>query len=96
MVVIGMDKCLQPCARQCLVNHVITDHITAIGIQNPADDMSHKPHADDCHRLARNHLRLVDPLQGDSAQSAERCLTVIGQFFRNLVSMVRLTRLISQ
>ncbi len=78
-----MDECFQPRPGQTLIHHIITDHIAAVGIQNPADNMPYQSHADDRHSLTRNHFRLMNSLQRDSAQGAESRLPVVGQFLRH-------------
>ena len=83
VVVIGIDESFQACPRHGLVHHIVGNHIASVSVQDPAEYMSHKPQADDCHGLARHHFRLMDSLQGNTAQRAERGLTVILQFLRH-------------
>ena len=39
--------------------------------------MSQKSHTDDCYSLSRYDFRLMDPLQCNTTQGAEGCLTII-------------------
>ena len=82
VVVIGINESFQACPRHSLVHHIVGNHIASISVQNPAEYMSHKSQTDDSHRLTGYYFGLMDPLQGDTAQRAERGLPVIFQFLR--------------
>ena len=82
IVITRIDKCLQPGTRHSLIYHIVTDHIASVSIQDPAYNLPHQAHTDNCHGLSRNHFCLMDSFQSNTSQRAECCLAIIGQFLR--------------